>query len=946
MQSSGSARLRRLVPAIAVVCCFSTPVAAQVRDVVVNEIAWMGSTADANGEWIELRNNTGAAIDLGGFTLSAADGTPGIALTGTIPAGGYYLLERGDGAVPGLTADQTYTGALENVGEDLSLLDATATLQDRVDQWHAGNNTTKATMQRVDPAVSGTDAGNWTNGPVDGTPLNSGGGSTTCSEPLHTVDCQLPPPFAFRAGGPVVINELMINPFAVADNAGEYVELYNSGTAAVDIEGWTLRDDGGDAFVIDTGGPLLLAPADTFVVAANANPATNGGFTPDLVWTGFFLSNAGDEVVLVDGLAAEQDRLVYTGPPFTDSVGRSLERVSPRLPTSSALSWVEGRAGLPAGDLGSPGAVNTLEARRYVLRGTLVTMDETLPAASRVFAGAVHVQGNRILDVLAAADPLPPDAASATVLETGGLIFPGLMNIHDHILFNTIPAWDVPSLMQDVSDWTSLDAYQTNVRYPHRLLTEADFYALTAEVCKYTEAKALAAGTTSIQGSFPTSAAFTDHLVRNVDLTNFGADRVRQRSLSVLDASFQSTEAPALVADMDAGEVDVWLTHSTEGTAEDAALEFQVLKDVCLVRSETAIIHATALTPADLDDVAAAGAKIVLAPTSNYLYYGATADVPGAVSRGITVSLSTDWAPAGDKNLLASMKSLALIDDTVWADALTDEQIVTMVTLAPAKTLNWCDRLGALRAGYFADIAVVLGDPSQPYASLVGATEEDVVLTVIDGDPLYGRPSFLEALKPGDYEVVTSACGFEAGIDVTDPVVPQGLQPFSDIVTLLADASVFDFDHMRANFQDPTVAAMTDPEFQAYLDASFPLGILPKPLDPLWVVDDADYFAGLQNETNVTALDPTATLDIEPAWDLDADGLLNSCEPALWRGTLPTGIGPHLENLGPAPVDDLPGTLSNGADYYYLLVERGAPPATITLGKHDVDDTVRVFFTP
>lgn len=58
-------------------------------------------------------------------------------------------------------------------------------------------------------------------------------------------------------------------------------------------------------------------------------------------------------------------------------------------------------------------------------------------------------------------------------------------------------------------------------------------------------------------------------------------------------------------------------------------LEFQVLEDVCLLRSETVIIHGTSLTSADLDDAAAAGAKLIIAPTSNYLYYGATADVVG-----------------------------------------------------------------------------------------------------------------------------------------------------------------------------------------------------------------------------------------------------------------------------------------------------------------------------
>jgi hypothetical protein len=581
-----------------------------------------------------------------------------------------------------------------------------------------------------------------------------------------------------------------------------------------------------------------------------------------------------------------------------------------------------------------------------VLRGTLVTMDESLAEPDRVFPGAVHVQGNRILDVLGDGDPLPPGAAGAPVLETAGLILPGLLNIHDHLPFNSLPTWDVPGLMEDVSDWTSLDDYQVHVRYPRNLLIDSDYYSLHAEVGKYAEVKALAAATTAVQGSFPLSSGYTGHLARNVGLTNFGVDRVRQRLISVVDSTFQNTGAPALVAAMDAGDVDAWLVHLGEGSGGDALLEFPVLKNVCLLRSETVIIHGEVLTPDELDELAAAGGKLVISPTGNYLYYGATGDVIGAVQRGIPVSLSTDWSPAGDKNLLASLKSLSLVNDTVWGGVLTDLQMVEMVTTVPARTLNWCNRVGALRPGMFADLAVLAGDAAAPYRSIIEATEEDVILTVVDGDPLFGRPALLEALKPGDFEVVTSACGLEAALDVTDPSVFLGDQLFSEMTDLLGSASAFDFQHMKANFQDPTVAGMTDPEFQAYLDAAFPLGIVPTELDPFWVVDDADYFSYLRSEENVTALDPGATLDIEFLWDDDGDGILNPCEPALLRSASPDSLALHLVNLGTMSIDDLPGALSDGNHYFYRVDERGGTPLTITLETVPGTDTVRIHFTP
>jgi hypothetical protein len=204
--------------------------------------------------------------------------------------------------------------------------------------------------------------------------------------------------------------------------------------------------------------------------------------------------------------------------------------------------------------------------------------------------------------------------------------------------------------------------------------------------------------------------------------------------------------------------------------------------------------------------------------------------------------------------------------------------MVEMVTTSPAKSLNWCNLVGSLRPGQFADLAVIGGEAGGPYGSLIDATEEDVLLTVVDGDPLFGRPDWMAVLKPGDFEVRTSGCGFEAAIDVTDPSVTRGGETLSQIVGLLGAAQVFDFNHMRANFKDPAVAGMTDPEFQAYLDQRFPLGIIPRPLDPYWVIDDSDYFQTLRNETNVHALDPNATLDTEPYWDLDGDSVHNACD--------------------------------------------------------------------
>lgn len=140
--------------------------------VVINEIAWMGTSVSANDEWIELKNTISEEIALTGWSLSW--GSTVINLTGSISAGGYFLLERtDDDTVPGVVADQIYTGALSNTGGDLVLKNDLAQSVDSAvfDLWPAGDNTTKQTMERVCPVVDGNLASAWQNSELaQGTP--------------------------------------------------------------------------------------------------------------------------------------------------------------------------------------------------------------------------------------------------------------------------------------------------------------------------------------------------------------------------------------------------------------------------------------------------------------------------------------------------------------------------------------------------------------------------------------------------------------------------------------------------------------------------------------------------------------------------------------------------------------------------------------------------------
>ncbi len=129
--------------------CMPFSALASVR---VNEIAWMGTSVSSSNEWIELYNDGDAAVNLARFTLFAEGAKKlSIPLSGTIAPKSFFLLERtNDDTVPGILADQIYTGALDNGGEVLVLKDAYGTELQKINAgagWLAGDKATKETMQ-------------------------------------------------------------------------------------------------------------------------------------------------------------------------------------------------------------------------------------------------------------------------------------------------------------------------------------------------------------------------------------------------------------------------------------------------------------------------------------------------------------------------------------------------------------------------------------------------------------------------------------------------------------------------------------------------------------------------------------------------------------------------------------------------------------------------------
>ena len=135
-------------------CSQENPAEPAHQQILLNEIAWMGTSADWRDEWIELKNISEDDVLLDGWQILDKDSEIKIIFSGgdRVSGNGFYLLERtDDNSVPDIPADKIYTGSLEDNSETLRIFNKNCDLIDEITadpDWPAGSKTEKRSMER------------------------------------------------------------------------------------------------------------------------------------------------------------------------------------------------------------------------------------------------------------------------------------------------------------------------------------------------------------------------------------------------------------------------------------------------------------------------------------------------------------------------------------------------------------------------------------------------------------------------------------------------------------------------------------------------------------------------------------------------------------------------------------------------------------------------------
>jgi Lamin Tail Domain len=298
---------------------------------------------EADYEWVELYNSSGAAVDLSGWTLQA--GTSNYSSDEPLPVGttlgpGEWLL-IGGAAVEGAIAPLGVSMGTGSSGDGLRLLDCNGLVADTViygaDNEDGWADDSGAPASSLAPAAV---AGQSIERVVDGEDSDQSGVDFALADfasPGFTNSYE-PPPCEGNAF--IKINEVMINPSTPDADTGEpaaeedhvWLELYNSGSSPVELSGWQLEwgtsgwssstpDGALDGAVVPAGGFLVLGgaavPSADVLLDADFGNATSSA----------------DAIRIVDCNGLPADTLIYGDPNSDAWVGDDGAVASSMAPT-------------------------------------------------------------------------------------------------------------------------------------------------------------------------------------------------------------------------------------------------------------------------------------------------------------------------------------------------------------------------------------------------------------------------------------------------------------------------------------------------------------------------------------------------------------------------------------------------------------------------------------
>jgi cytosine/adenosine deaminase-related metal-dependent hydrolase len=308
-----------------------------------------------------------------------------------------------------------------------------------------------------------------------------------------------------------------------------------------------------------------------------------------------------------------------------------------------------------------------------------------------------------------------------TVDLRGHMVFPGLVNAHDHLHVNAVPPLIAGAPFANSYAW--IEAFQEHFRTPEVI---ASLQRPKGLRMRHGALKNLLAGTTCVVHHDPWHPA--------LDTADFPVALLRDFGWSYalggpgygppVRASFEATapERP-------------WIIHLAEGTDATAAAELSALDAMGCLAANSVLVHGVGMDDADIDRVIACGATVVWCPGSNRALLGRTLN-PQRLHQAGRLVLGSDSRLSGERDLLEEMRGV-LARGELDADGL-----LRLATVDASRLLK-LHRHGSLAAGHPANL-VIVEDRGHGAGNLAGISRQEIRAVVRNGVPRIADSDFAD----------------------------------------------------------------------------------------------------------------------------------------------------------------------------------------------------------
>lgn len=355
----------------------------------------------------------------------------------------------------------------------------------------------------------------------------------------------------------------------------------------------------------------------------------------------------------------------------------------------------------------------------------------------------IRIANGKIISVLPAGAPPPGEASEPTLSFDGALVFPGLINSHDHLDFNLFPPLG-NRIYRNYTEW-GRDIHANNPvtiqavqKVPQALRTQWGIYK-------------------NLLNGFTTVVNHGERLATDNSLINVFQEYYCLHSVG-FERNWKWKLNKPLAASMP------FVLHVGEGTDAAAGREIDRLIRWNFRRRPLVGIHGVAMN----ERQAAHFRALVWCPASNYFLLDRTAPID-RLKQKVPVVFGTD------STLTASWNSWSQIRMGRTSQLASDRELLDMLTTTPAAIWGFTDR-GTLAAGRVADLVIARPKPTglqrlypgDALDSFFALDPEDLLLVMHEGnirlfDPCLRTSLITAGLIKGEFDQTHPGGKYVAG---------------------------------------------------------------------------------------------------------------------------------------------------------------------------------------